>query len=227
MTPVIELKNVSKLYKTGGEEFYALKNVNLQIYPNEFMAITGPSGSGKSTLMHIIGLLDVPTEGEVFIDGDKISSTSQAKLARIRNRKIGFVFQAFNLLKKTRAIDNVILPLIYSNVEPKQRVDLAKKELELVGLENKLNNLPSELSGGQQQRVAIARALVTNPSLILADEPTGNLDSKSGTQVLELFHQLNKQGKTIVLVTHDANIANQAHRVVKIMDGDIVSDEKK
>jgi putative ABC transport system ATP-binding protein len=227
MTPVIELKNVSKLYKTGGEEFYALKDVNLQIYPNEFMAITGPSGSGKSTLMHIIGLLDVPTEGEVFIDGDKISSTSQAKLARIRNRKIGFVFQAFNLLKKTRAIDNVILPLIYSNVEPKQRAERAKKELELVGLENKLNNLPSELSGGQQQRVAIARALVTNPSLILADEPTGNLDSKSGTQVLELFHQLNKQGKTIVLVTHDANIANQANRVVKIIDGDIVSDERK
>lgn len=222
MEPVIKLENISKIYKMGGEEFFALKDVNISIQPGEFVAITGPSGSGKSTLMHIMGLLDVPTSGTVFIDGLKVAATSQADLAKLRNKKIGFVFQAFNLLKKTKAIDNVQLPLVYAYVKPAQRLELAKQKLEIVGLGSKLNNLPSELSGGQQQRVAIARALVTNPSLLMADEPTGNLDSKSGAQILDLFRQLHSEGKTIVLVTHDPDIAAQAKRIIRIVDGEVV-----
>jgi putative ABC transport system ATP-binding protein len=225
MEPVIRLENVKKIYKMGGEEFYALNGVSLDINQGEFVAITGPSGSGKSTLMHIIGLLDVPTEGTVYIDGAKVASTAQAELAKIRNKKIGFVFQAFNLLKKTRALDNVMLPLVYAHVPPLQREKLAKEKLEIVGLGSKLNNHPSELSGGQQQRVAIARALVNNPSLILADEPTGNLDSKSGTQILDLFRDLHAQGKTIILVTHDPDIASQAKRIIRIVDGVIMGDQ--
>lgn len=221
-SPVIELQDIKKVYKMGGEEFHALQGVNLTINEGEFVAIIGPSGSGKSTLMHIIGLLDEPSSGEVLIDGVKVGKASQAELATLRNRKIGFVFQAFNLLRKTRAIDNVAMPLIYANIKQKERLARAKTELERVGLETKLNNHPSELSGGQQQRVAIARALINNPSLILADEPTGNLDSKSGTAVMDLFRQLNKEGKTIVIVTHDPDIANQLNRQIKIVDGKII-----
>lgn len=225
MAPVIEVKNIRKIYKIGNEqEFIALNDISFAINPGEFVSIVGPSGSGKSTLMHIVGLLDSPTSGEIFIDGEKITSFTQTKLAQLRNKKIGFVFQAFNLLKKTRAIDNVALPLVYSDIPPQKRYEMAQNELVSVGLENRLDNMPSQLSGGQQQRVAIARALVTNPSLILADEPTGNLDSKSGTQVMDLFKDLNQKGKTIIIVTHDQNIANQTKRKIQIMDGNIIGD---
>ncbi|MDQ3099394.1 MAG: ABC transporter ATP-binding protein [bacterium] len=225
MTPVIEVKKIKKVYKIGNEqEFIALNDISFAINPGEFVSIIGPSGSGKSTLMHIIGLLDSPTSGEIFIDGEKITSFTQTKLAQLRNKKIGFVFQAFNLLKKTKAIDNVALPLVYSDISAKKRYELAKAELVSVGLENRLDNMPSQLSGGQQQRVAVARALVTNPSLILADEPTGNLDSKSGTQVMDLFKDLNSKGKTIVIVTHDHNIANQTNRKIQLMDGNVIGD---
>lgn len=225
MTPVIEVKNIRKIYKIGNEqEFIALNDISFAINPGEFVSIIGPSGSGKSTLMHIVGLLDSPTSGEIFIDGEKITSFTQTKLAQLRNKKIGFVFQAFNLLKKTKAIDNVALPLVYSDIPPRKRYEMARNELISVGLENRLDNMPSQLSGGQQQRVAVARALVTNPSLILADEPTGNLDSKSGTQVMDLFKDLNQKGKTIVIVTHDQNIANQTKRKIQIMDGNIIGD---
>ncbi|MDQ3239584.1 MAG: ABC transporter ATP-binding protein [bacterium] len=225
MDPVIQVKNIRKVYKTGNdEEFVALNDISFSIFPGEFVSIIGPSGSGKSTLMHIIGLLDTPTSGEIYVDGNLITSSSQAKLAQIRNRKIGFVFQAFNLLKKTKAVDNVALPLIYAGVSVTKQHEMAKIELELVGLGDRLNNMPSQLSGGQQQRVAIARALVTNPTLILADEPTGNLDSKSGIQIMQLFRDLNKKGKTIVIVTHDKNIASQTNRSINIMDGNVESD---
>ncbi len=225
MTPVIEVKNIKKIYKIGNDqEFIALNDISFAINPGEFVSIVGPSGSGKSTLMHIIGLLDSPTSGGIFIDGEKITSFTQTKLAQLRNKKIGFVFQAFNLLKKTKAIDNVALPLIYSDIPAGKRYELAKNELTAVGLEDRLDNMPSQLSGGQQQRVAVARALVTNPSLILADEPTGNLDSKSGKQVMELFNELSRKGKTIIIVTHDQNIANQTHRKIQIMDGNVIGD---
>jgi putative ABC transport system ATP-binding protein len=224
-TPVIRVNHIHKEYKIGNEqEFIALDDITFSINPGEFVSIIGPSGSGKSTLMHIIGLLDTPTSGELWIDGEKISSFSQTKMAQLRNKKIGFVFQSFNLLKKTKAIDNVALPLIYSDISTSKRYELAKKELELVGLGERLNNTPSQLSGGQQQRVAVARALINNPSLILADEPTGNLDSKSGTQIMELFKELHTKGKTIIIVTHDPKIASQTKRSIQIMDGHIVSD---
>lgn len=228
MPAVIELKNINKNYVTeNGDEIKVLKNISLTVEPGEFVAITGPSGSGKSTLMHLIGLLDRPTDGEISIDGEKIESFNAKKLAQIRNRKIGFVFQAFNLLKKTSALDNVALPLVYGNYSVKERNSMAKEGLVLVGLEDKMINTPAQLSGGQQQRVAIARALVNRPSLILADEPTGNLDSKTGEQILELFHKLNTEGRTIILVTHDQKVANATKRIVSIMDGMVHSDTKR
>ena len=210
----------------GDEEFYALKNVSLNINKGEFVAIIGPSGSGKSTLMHVIGLLDKPTSGEVFLEGSEVHNLSEVAQAELRNKHIGFIFQIFNLLPRTSALENTEMPLIYSGVARKEREEKAIEALKVVGLGEKLYNKPSQLSGGQQQRVAIARALINNPSLILADEPTGNLDSKSGEEILSLLTDLNKKGNTIVVVTHDLDIARRAQRIITIRDGEILSDKK-
>jgi putative ABC transport system ATP-binding protein len=205
----------------------ALRGIDLKINKGEFVAITGPSGSGKSTLMHLIGILDKPTSGEVDLDGENIAKLSEEKLASLRNKYIGFVFQAFNLLPKTSAIENVELPLIYSSVKQTERKARAEKALSEVGLSDRMDHTPNQLSGGQQQRVAIARALVTTPSLILADEPTGNLDSKASQEIIELLRSLNKKGNTVVLVTHEPEIAAEAKRIVVIKDGLILSDKRK
>lgn len=219
---LVKLSKLNKIYKISEElNFQALKNVNLSINEGEFVAITGPSGSGKSTVMHILGLLDKPTSGSYFLDGHDVSKLGEDTLAEVRNKKIGFIFQSFNLLNRTNALDNVALPLIYSGILEKKRKALAKEELKNVGLLEKLNSTPSQLSGGQQQRVAIARALVTNPDIILADEPTGNLDSKTGSEIIELLKKLNKKGKTVVLITHDLNIAKNAKRIIHVKDGEV------
>lgn len=227
MTPLISLSNVTKQYKLGEDIIIdALKGINLKIYPKEFVAIIGHSGSGKSTLMHIIGILDKPTSGIVMLEDHNIAKLSEEKLAELRNKHIGFVFQAFNLLPKTSAIENVELPLIYSSISDNARRQRAIKALQTVGLGERLGHTPNQLSGGQQQRVAIARALVTNPSIILADEPTGNLDSKSSDEIIDLLTDLNKKGNTIVLVTHEMEIAQKAKRIVEIKDGQIISDKR-
>jgi putative ABC transport system ATP-binding protein len=223
--PVIEIHDITKVYKMGETEVRALSGVTLTIDNGELVAIMGPSGSGKSTLMNIIGCLDQPTSGLYQLDGTDVSSLNDNQLAEIRNRKIGFVFQQFNLLPRTTALQNVELPLIYSGGDG-SRHDRAKAALEAVGLGDRLKHHPNELSGGQQQRVAIARALVTNPSIILADEPTGNLDSKSGAEIIGLFQQLNQEkGMTVVYVTHDPTIARHTRRIIRIHDGEIVGDE--
>jgi len=220
---ILELKNVSKTYFADEDLFYALKDVSLKINEGEFVSITGPSGSGKSTLMHIIGLLDNPTSGQVLLNGKDISKLKEKQLAQIRNVTLGFVFQQFNLLAKTSTLENVILPLLYSDVPKKNRIKLGVEMLEKVKLADKMKNTPAQLSGGQQQRVAIARALINNPLIILADEPTGNLDSKAGANVMEFLHYLNeKEGRTIVFVTHDMDLAKQANRIIIIKDGQIV-----
>ena len=219
---VLELRNVVKTYTSGNTTFNALNGVSLQIHQGEFVSITGPSGSGKSTLMHIIGLLDTPTSGEVLLEGRDISRLNETQLAKIRNVTLGFVFQQFNLLAKTSALENVCLPLLYSDIPKSDHEILGKEMLSKVSLDDKLKNTPAQLSGGQQQRVAIARALVNDPKIILADEPTGNLDSKSGKDVMELFHHLHEvEDRTIVFVTHDMDLARQAGRIVIIKDGQI------
>jgi putative ABC transport system ATP-binding protein len=221
--PLVELRNVSKLYRLGGEEIRALDDVSLDIEGGEFISIIGPSGSGKSTLMHILGCLDSPTSGTIKLDGLLIHDASPAQLARIRNQKIGFVFQFFNLLPKMNVFQNVELPMIYSGISAKERRDRAMNALKLVGLENRMKHRPSQLSGGQQQRVAIARALVNEPKIIFADEPTGNLDSRTGEAILQLFRELSGQGRTIALVTHDPEIAAVTPRRIEIRDGKIAN----
>ena len=223
---MIDLKNIYKIYKMGENEVYALNNVTLHIDEKEFVSIIGPSGSGKSTLMNMLGCLDVPTKGTYTLNGYDVGSKTDDELAMIRNEKIGFVFQDFNLLLKLSALENVELPLIYQGVSAKERKERAVKALESVGLGERVDHKPTELSGGQQQRVAIARALVTNPPIILGDEPTGNLDSKSGKEVMEIFKELHKKGNTIILITHDADVATQAERIVRIQDGKLYEEQK-
>ena len=218
---MIELKEVCKFYQVGEDRVKALDHASLHIHPHEFVSIIGPSGSGKSTLMNIIGCLDVADAGEYLLDSLPIESYSENELAQIRNRKIGFVFQSFNLIPKLSAEENVELPLIYQKVKRSERQHRVKEALERVGLANRAKHLPTELSGGQQQRVAIARASVTNPRLILADEPTGALDSKTSQEIIDIFHALHNQGNTIVLITHDNDVAKQASRSIHILDGQI------
>ena len=227
MKKLIDLKNVSKSYRNGDQELQVLKDVHLEVEEGEFVAIMGPSGSGKSTLMNIIGMLDRPTTGEYYLEGEEVAKLSEKKLAKVRNQQIGFVFQQFFLLSKLNALQNVELPLIYAGVSQSKRKALAEQYLKKVELEKRMHHLPSELSGGQKQRVAIARALVNHPSIILADEPTGALDTKTGEQIMELLTELNREGKTIIMVTHEPEIAAFAKRQIVIRDGVISSDSKK
>jgi putative ABC transport system ATP-binding protein len=221
---MIDIENVTKVYQMGEVEVHALRGVSLRIQEGEFVTIMGPSGSGKSTLMNLLGCLDVPTEGEYYLHGQDVSELSDSQLAHTRNREIGFVFQQFNLLPRTSAQRQVELPLMYAGIGAGERRKRARAALEAVGLGDRMHHKPDELSGGQQQRVAIARALVTQPSIIMADEPTGNLDSKSGNEVLCLFQELNEQGITVIFVTHDPEIAEYSKRVIQILDGLIEKD---
>jgi putative ABC transport system ATP-binding protein len=223
MDPLLTAKNISKFYDLGDERITALDNINLDVYPGEFVSIVGKSGSGKSTLMHILGLLDSPSTGSVILNGVDVTKYKEKELARMRNQEIGFVFQFFNLLPRTTTTDNVMLPLKYSKVPRTEWKKRATDMLIKVGLENRLNNKSNELSGGQKQRVAIARALVNEPSIIFADEPTGNLDSKTGDEIVKFFNELNAQGKTIILVTHDDDLAKVAKRQIILKDGKIIS----
>ena len=223
---LISLNNVYKIYSVGGEEVRALDGINLEINDNEYLAIMGPSGSGKSTLMNMIGCLDTPSSGVYQFEGEMVQEMNDDQLASIRNRKIGFIFQTFNLLPKATAQHNVEIPLIYGNVRKTKRVNLSKEALDSVGLSDRMQHKPNELSGGQRQRVAIARALVNSPSIILADEPTGNLDSKSGQEIMQILDQLHQKGNTIILVTHEDEIAQHAHRIIRLFDGKITEDSE-
>ena len=225
--PLIETRDLWKTYQMGDEEIHALRGVSIAIERGEYVAIMGPSGSGKSTLMNLIGCLDTPTKGTYLLNGKEVSQMNDNELARIRNEEIGFVFQTFNLLPRATALHNVELPLIYAGVPKKDRIDRAKAALEKVELTPRMYHRPNELSGGQRQRVAIARALVNNPSILLADEPTGNLDSKTGVEIMALFDRLHQAGNTIILVTHEADIAAHAHRVIAIRDGGIERDVRQ
>ena len=224
---LISLKNIEKIYNVGGEEVRALDGINLVIQENEYLAIMGVSGSGKSTLMNMIGCLDTPSSGIYSFQEEMVQNMNDAQLASIRNRKIGFVFQTFNLLPKATALHNVEIPLIYANIKRDKRIPIAAAALASVGLSDRISHKPNELSGGQRQRVAIARALVNSPSIILADEPTGNLDSKSSEEIMRLFNDLHSNGNTIILVTHEDDIASHAHRTIKLLDGKIIEDKNQ
>jgi putative ABC transport system ATP-binding protein len=230
MTPdadtLIQTDDLWKTYEMGSTEVHALQGVSFTIGRNEYVAIMGPSGSGKSTLMNLIGCLDTPSKGQYWLNGRLVSEMDDDELAHIRNKEIGFVFQTFNLLARATALHNVELPLIYSGVPSRERTERARKSLQLVELSDRMHHKPNELSGGQRQRVAIARALVNNPSIILADEPTGNLDSQTGLEIMKLFDKLHSEGNTIILVTHERDIAEYAHRIISIRDGKIASDER-
>jgi putative ABC transport system ATP-binding protein len=222
---LIEMRDLVKIYKVGSEQVHALRGLDLAIGVNEYLAIMGPSGSGKSTLMNLIGCLDTPTSGDYYLAGANVARLSDGQLAQIRNQRIGFVFQTFNLLPRATALHNVELPLIYAGAKASLRHRKAKEALGVVGLEDRMHHRPNELSGGQRQRVAIARAIVTDPSIILADEPTGNLDTKTGAEIMKIFDQIYGAGNTIVLVTHEEDIARHAKRIVRLRDGRIESDE--
>lgn len=223
---MIELENVTKIYKMGQSKVHALDGINLQIQAGEMVAVMGPSGSGKSTLMAILGCLDVPTQGVYRLEGEPVEKLNENQLAQVRSRKVGFVFQQFNLLPRTSALENVMLPLLYDGVHGKARTEKAKAALETVGLADRIHHRPNQLSGGEQQRVAIARALVNDPTLLLADEPTGNLDTKTGEEIIGLFQKLHDDhGQTVVYVTHDAFIARHTQRIIRLVDGKIISDE--
>ncbi|HEX9984627.1 MAG TPA: ABC transporter ATP-binding protein [Thermoanaerobaculia bacterium] len=219
---LIEMRELTRVYQLGPQEIYALRGVNLTIEPGEYVAIMGPSGSGKSTLMNVIGCLDTPSSGAYLLDGLPVEQMNEDQLAAVRNKKIGFVFQTFNLLSRTTALQNVELPLIYAKIPRAQRREMAEEALANVGLKDRMNHQPNELSGGQRQRVAIARALVNKPSLLLADEPTGNLDSQTGREILDLFRDLHSRGNSIIMVTHEDDVAQEAKRVIYIRDGKIV-----
>lgn len=224
---IIEIKNLNKSFIMGEEEIKAIDNINFKVEKGEFVAIIGPSGSGKSTLMNILGLLDVPDSGEYILDDKIVNKLSDNKLAELRNRKIGFIFQNFNLLQKLTALENVKVPLVYQGLSNKEATRLAYKFLEKVGLKGRERHLPTQLSGGQQQRVAIARALVGNPEIILADEPTGALDSKTSIEIMDMLQNLNSMGQTIILITHDINVAKKAKRIVKISDGKLYEESEE
>ena len=223
---IIKTQNLKRFFKVGSEEVQALKGINLSVEKGEFLSIMGPSGSGKTTLMNIIGCLDTPTSGDYYLNNKLVNDLNDDELAFIRNKEIGFVFQSFHLLAKNSALNNVLLPLKYAGIKEDEAITRARDVLDKVGLTDRINHAPSELSGGQQQRVAIARALVNNPSIIFADEPTGNLDSQTGDDVMNLFKELNKQGQTIILITHEEDIAKQSKRIINIKDGLIESDNR-
>ncbi|REJ81356.1 MAG: ABC transporter ATP-binding protein [Bacteroidetes bacterium] len=225
--PLLELRNISRHYKLGTETVKALQSISLDIEKGEYIALMGASGSGKSTLMNVIGCLDTPTGGEYRLNGKEVSRMTENELATIRNKEIGFIFQTFNLIPRSTALDNVALPLVYAGVKKETRHELARKTLTEVGLGDRMTHRPNELSGGQRQRVAVARALVNNPSIILADEPTGNLDSKTSEEIMILFEEIHKKGNTIILVTHEEDIARHAHRIVRLRDGLVESDSAR
>lgn len=226
MDPVITLQDVRKIYTMGTQEVRALDGVDLTVFPNEYVAIMGPSGSGKSTMMNIIGCLDVPSSGKYILNGGDVGSMDDDELAAARNREIGFVFQTFNLLPRVNCLQNVELPLIYSGIRRSKRREMAAQALRNVGLGDRMDHKPNELSGGQRQRVAVARALVNDPAILLADEPTGNLDSKTGIEIMHLFEDLHQRGNTLLVVTHEEEVARHARRIVRLRDGLVESDEK-
>lgn len=224
MTPIIALQGISKYYEMAGERFYALKSININISKNEYVAIIGPSGSGKSTLMNVLGCLDTPSEGRYQLAGQDVANLSEAELATMRNQQVGFIFQSFNLLPRATVLANVMQPLVYRVMSNRSRQQQAAQVLRRVGLADKAGHLPNQLSGGQRQRVAIARALVTRPGILLGDEPTGNLDSKTSREIMALFDELHQEGHTIILVTHEQEIADHCHRVIRLVDGQLAQD---